>query len=285
MSESGRKAYSLTAIVVSGSNAVARLACLVEELALLDHTPESVGSTRRRSGAALIDRWVVVPAAALETAGAVLDGVGVQDTGGGEGTGGVDGKSVAVGTDSKNELVGGDTGANPLLNTLLDTALVVARVASHGEGRVGTARRGPGAVDVVTHDHEVVEGAGEGGEGAVGAGDVEGVVPGVQAGGGGEVELLGLLLAELGEEGGKVCRVVLCDGVAAEALAVGVLPVKVEAVEVVLFDKVEAGLYEGGSVLCAAEGGAEVAAAGPASDGDESLDILHQDVISHCGGG
>lgn len=222
------------AVVEAGGDALERLASLVEELGLGDQTPEGVGAGGGRGVAALVDARVVVPAAALEAVGAVLNGVGVQRVAVGEGVRGVDGEAMAVGTDGEDKLVGGDAGVDPLLDALLGAALVVTGVAGVGEGRVGSAGGSPGAVYVVGHDHEVVELLGEAGEGAVDAADAGGIIPGEQAGGGGQVELLGLLLAELLEEGQEVGGVVLVDGVAAETLAVGVLPVKVETVEVVL---------------------------------------------------
>lgn len=60
-------------------------------------------------------------------------------------------------------------------------------------------------------------------------------------------------MAELLKECEEVGCVVVVDGVAAEALLVGVLPVEVQAVQLILADEVQAGLDECRSVLRGAD--------------------------------
>lgn len=273
--EEERKTYRLAAVVISIGNTSARLAALVQELALGDHAPKGKGATGGLGGTAGVDGGVVVPAAALP-AGAVVLGVGAQGEGlavggGHKGVGLADGEAVAVGSDAQDQLLGGDAGGDPLGDALLDAALVVAGVAGLLERGVGAAGRGPGAKHVVAHDDAVVEQVAHGLERPVGRLLARGVVVRVQADRGGQQQRLGLRLAELRQERDEVGRVVGADGVAPEALLVGVLPVKVEAVQVVLLHQVEARLDERRAVLGAAHVAAEVDAARPAAQRDLGL--------------
>lgn len=135
--------------------------------------------------------------------------------------GGGDAEAVRVGGDAHDDLGGRHAGGEPGGEAEFHGALVVAGVAGRGEGCVGAAGAGPGAVDVVVHDHGVVEDVGEAGE--VGGLCCAGIVPGEEGGGCGQIET-GVGGAELLEEGEEVGRIVVIDGIAAQALLVGVLP-------------------------------------------------------------
>lgn len=119
---------------------------------------------------------------------------------------------MRIGRDAQHDLGGGHTRGEPGSETEFHGAHDVAGVAGRGEGCVGPAGGGPGAVEVVVHDHGVVEDVGEAGE-VGGLGGV-GVVPGEEGGGCGEVEG-GVGGAEFLEEGEEVGGVVVVDGVAA----------------------------------------------------------------------
>lgn len=90
--------------------------------------------------------------------------------------------------------------------------MVVAGVARRGEGGVGPSGRGPGAVDVVVHNHGIVEDIGEAGE--VGGLQRAGIVPGEEGGGCGEVEA-GVGGTEFLQEGEEIGCVVGVQGIAA----------------------------------------------------------------------
>lgn len=196
--------------------------------------------------AAVVDGRVVVPAAALEAVARVLGRVQLQGVGAVHSRGLVDAEAVAVGGEAEDELVSGHAGVEPGLDAQLARALVVAGVAGRGERGVGAGGRGPGAVDVVVHDHEIVEGVGETAQvsGAVAGG----IVPGEKRSGDREGEVWcrrAQLLKECEEVGG----VIVVDGIAAETLLVGVFPIEVQAVQLVLADEVQAGLDECRPVL------------------------------------
>lgn len=58
--------YRLAALIKSVGDTGSRVGLAIKEFGLLDHAPEGVSASRRRRVAAVIDRGVRVPAAALE---------------------------------------------------------------------------------------------------------------------------------------------------------------------------------------------------------------------------
>ncbi|KAK2606553.1 hypothetical protein N8I77_005295 [Diaporthe amygdali] len=109
----------LAAVVIGILDAREGLGGLVQEVGLGDQTPERICATWRRGRPTLVDRRVVVPAAALEAVARVLGGVQLQGVGAVHGGRLVDAEAVAVGREAENELVGGDTGVDPGLDAEL----------------------------------------------------------------------------------------------------------------------------------------------------------------------
>lgn len=267
----------LAAIIIARDNTVQRSATLVQEPSLRNQTPEGVGTGVRLRVATVINCRVVVPAGALKAVAAVEVGVHVQLRAVAQGRRRIDAEAVAVCRNAKNNLVGGDAGRDPGVDARRRGALVVARIACRGERRIGARIGRPHAVQVVVHNHNVIQYIGKPAQ--VRRLDAVGIVPGEERRCGRELDVGRTReRAQLLQKEEEVGRVVGADGVAAQALAVGVLEVEVKTVEAVLVDKVHAGLREGGAILGRSEVGREVLAAGPASDGDESFHALGKNV-------
>lgn len=149
-------------------------------------------------------------------------------------------------------------------------------------------------LQVAYHDHDVIQNSRK-------AREIRGrsaslVVPGEERPSSSEEERLAhRVLAELLEELEEVGSIIVVDRIAAETLAVWVLPareassvydarhawvdlLKVNTVQIVLLDEVDAGLDKGGAVLLGTKVGGKVPASSPATDRDQSFDALHYSV-------
>lgn len=205
----------LGAVVPPGRDIRRRLTRSRQEPSLLNHAPELVRAARGLRVATVINWRVVVPAGPLKPVRRVLRREHIQRGRAiGERIRRRDAEPMAVRADAQHELRGRHAGRGPGGQAELERAHDVAGVAGRLERRVGAGGGRPRAVDVVVHDHEVVEDVGEAGE--VGGLRAGGVVPREERGCGGEVVGgAGGGGAELLQEGEEVGGVVVGDGVAA----------------------------------------------------------------------
>ena len=131
----------------------------------------------------------------------------------------------------------------------------------------------PGAPEFVVHDGDEVESLRETAD--VSERGALGTVPWSDRGGSREDEVLAnCVLAESLEEREEVVGILSALDIAANTLSTGVLPVKVNTINLPLSGEVGDGLDKGCAVLRSGNVGREVDGSTPSTDGNERLDAL-----------
>lgn len=264
---------SLTAAVESVLDVIGSSPVAVED-SFADHGSESEGVYNGFWGAALVDgvgegrlgeRWVV------SNISRAVYGVGGGDVVG-----------VAIGGNSEQDLVRGETGGRPGLDSL-DPGASLNLGARVIQRRVGTNTgvSSPLAVDIVVHDGDVVENSGEIGH----TGDRRAIRTNEGSWGNcsGEVKVLSRrVLAQILEERKEIWNVGSRILVTTNSSPSGIFPVEVDTIKTVFANQIKDSLDKFGTVLRGDRRG-EVSGTSPSTDGEDSQSVMLVSLLDEGG--